>query len=69
MKKQIVFLLSTLLLLAVTLCGCQKTSETAEMNGSLTKREWTGLLGDKFGYNTCESIQDFYSDVSSESAC
>lgn len=69
MKKQIVFLLSTLLLLAVTLCGCQKTSETAEMNGSLTKREWTGLLGDKFGYNTCESTQDFYSDVSSESAC
>ena len=68
MRKRIVFLLSVMLLLATILCGCQKSSETTEMGGSLTKREWAGLLGDKFGYNTYENTQDFYSDVSSDSA-
>lgn len=68
MRKRIVFLLSVILLLATILCGCQKSSETTEMGGSLTKREWAGLLGDKFGYNTYENTQDFYSDVSSDSA-
>lgn len=69
MRKRIVFLVSVVLLLATALCGCQKASETSEMNGNLTKREWTGLLGDKFGYNAYENTQDFYSDVSSDSAC
>ncbi len=69
MRNRISFLLSVVLLLTTVLCGCQKTSESSEMNGSLTKREWTGLLGDRFGYNAYENIQDFYSDVSYGSAC
>lgn len=68
MKKRIVFLLSALMLLAAILCGCQSSSETAKTGGDLTKREWAGLLGDKFGYNAYENAQDFYSDVNSGSA-
>lgn len=69
MRKRIVFLLSLSLLLATVLCGCQKSAKTSEPGGSLTKREWAGLLGDKFGYNACESTDDFYTDVNSGSAC
>ena len=68
MRKRIVFLLSVMLFLSIILCGCQKVSETTEMSGNLTRREWAGLLGDKFGYNSYESTQDFYSDVSVDSA-
>lgn len=68
MRKRIIFLLSLTLLLTMVLCGCNQSSETSAMSSSLTKREWTGLLGNKFGYNAYESTQDFYSDVSKGSA-
>lgn len=63
MRKKLIFLLS-LLLLAATLCSCQKQPDTPQPDGTLTKSEWTGLLGDKFGYHAYESTVDFYSDVS-----
>lgn len=65
MRKKTSSLLFLLLLLAVVLCGCQKQSDAPEADGKLTKREWIGLLGDKFGYNAYENTEDFYSDVSS----
>lgn len=66
MRKRIISLLFLLLLLAAALCGCQKHSDAPETDGKLTKREWIGLLGDKFGYNAYENSEDFYSDVSSD---
>jgi len=67
MRKKIITLLS-LLLLAVALCGCQKSVDVLETDGNLTKGEWTGLLGKQFGYDSFESTADFYQDVSSDYA-
>ncbi len=69
MRKKIIFLISFLLLLAVALCGCQKQSETQGENKALTKSEWAGLLGDRFGYDAYENTGDFYIDVHSEDNC
>lgn len=69
MRRRNYVLLSMLLFLAVMLCGCQKASDAAALDGVLTKREWTGLLGNKFGYNAYENASDFYSDVKQGSEC
>ncbi|MBP3542875.1 MAG: hypothetical protein J6J86_01475, partial [Lachnospiraceae bacterium] len=66
MRKVRISLLSLMLILAVMLCGCQNNSDSSETNGKLTKSEWAGLLGEKFGYQSYEAIGDFYSDVSNE---
>lgn len=62
MKKRIIPLLSLLFLIAVSLCGCGN-SDNAKTGEGLTKSEWIGLLGNKFGYNAYENTEDFYSDV------
>lgn len=69
MRKKITFLTSLLLFMAVALCGCQKQSDIQGKDEVLTKSEWTKLLGDKFGYNTYESTEDFYTDVDSGNSC
>lgn len=67
MKKRIIPLLSILCLVVAFLSGCGN-SDSVGTGGGLTKSEWTGLLGDKFGYNTYEAAGDIYSDVSDEDA-
>lgn len=67
MRRLRISLLSLMLVLTVMLCGCQNHSESSETDGKLTKSEWAGLLGEKFGYQRFEAVEDFYSDVSSES--
>lgn len=70
MKRQIKFILTLLALIAV-LAGCGSKPQEAASNrggtggGSLTKGEWIGLLGDKFGYNDPFTEDAFYSDVNS----
>lgn len=66
MRKKIIFLVS-LLLLTTVLCSCQKSPDTKEAKENLTKSEWVGLLGNKFGYNAYENTNDFYSDVKADS--
>jgi len=61
MKKRAVPLLSLLLLSLSLLCGCGASKD--ENSDGLTKGEWVGLLGNKFGYNDYESTEDFYTDV------
>lgn len=62
MKKRIIPLLSLLLLAVFVMAGCGKSNASGD---GLTKSEWAGLLGDKFGYHEYEATEDFYSDVSS----
>lgn len=64
-RKGILFFL--LLILTAVLYGCQGETENRETAGQMTKSEWIGLLGDKFGYNDYESTEDFYTDVLSGS--
>lgn len=63
MKKQICSLTFLLLLMPAVLCGCGSSADKDTGSGGLTKSEWIGLLGDKFGYNSYESMEDIYSDV------
>lgn len=67
MKKKIVWLLALSFIVAAALCGCQSNQEKA--GADLSKAEWVGLLGDKFGYDAYESTTDFYSDVSADDDC
>lgn len=66
MRKKLISLLSLVLILTAVLCGCQNNSDTSGVDGELTKSEWAGLLGDKFGYHNYENTEDFYLDVSSD---
>lgn len=69
MKRKKFFLLSLLLLLGFLITGCGgagETGDTAVGNTVITKGEWIGLLGDKFGYNAYEATTDFYTDVDPE---
>ena len=45
--------------------GDSGESEGGDGNAAISKGEWIGLLGDKFGYNSYEAAEDFYSDVDS----
>lgn len=69
MGKRIMFLISFLLSLTVVLCGCQRQSDIQEDSKALTKSEWVGLLGDRFGYDAYENAGDFYTDVHSDNRC
>lgn len=69
MRKKIMFFISFLLLLTVVLCGCQKQTDMQEDDRVLTKSEWAGLLGDRFGYDAYENTGDFYADVHSDDSC
>ncbi|NBJ96397.1 hypothetical protein D5282_03470 [bacterium 1xD8-48] len=64
MRKRILPFIVLLTALTALLCGCGSTENTS--GKGLSKGEWIGRLGEKFGYNVCESSEDFYSDVSSE---
>lgn len=63
MKKQICSLASLILFMTVMLCGCGSRAGKDINSSGLTKSEWIGLLGNKFGYNSYESMENFYSDV------
>lgn len=52
-----------LILLVFAVTGCGKKEESVEEG--ITKGHWTGLLGDKFGYNESALQEDFYDDVDS----
>lgn len=64
MRKRILPFIALLTALTAFLCGCGNTENTS--GRGLSKGEWIGRLGNKFGYNSCENSEDFYSDVSSE---
>lgn len=63
MKKRVIPLLAFLWLTVASLSGCGNPGN-AGTGGGLTKSEWIGLLGDKFGYNEYMNTEDIYSDVS-----
>ncbi|MCM1217687.1 MAG: hypothetical protein NC548_24610 [Lachnospiraceae bacterium] len=64
MKKRMLPFIAVLTLLLMVMCGCGSGDDPAD--SGLSKSEWTGRLGDKFGYNAYESSQDFYTDVNAE---
>lgn len=64
MKKRMLPFIILLFIMMTVLYGCGRAGNAAD--GGLSKGEWTGRLGNKFGYNACESTKDFYSDVNSE---
>ena len=66
MKRMLCRVISVLLILSLFLSGCSKNKgdKAADEGGQLTKEEWIGLLGDKFGYNLYENEEPFFSDVS-----
>ncbi len=59
-KRCILGIFLILLVFAVTGCGKEESAEE-----SITKGHWTGLLGNKFGYNESAAQEDFYDDVDS----
>ena len=67
MKRKAFFLLFVLILgvLISSCAGDSGGSEGGDGNAAISKGEWIGLLGDKFGYNSYEAAEDFYSDVDS----
>ncbi len=67
MKRKAFFLLFVLILgfLISSCAGDSGESEGGDGNAAISKGEWIGLLGDKFGYNSYEAAEDFYSDVDS----
>ena len=70
MKRMLCRVISVLLILSLFLSGCSKNKgdKAADEGGQLTKEEWIGLLGDKFGYNLYENEEPFFSDVSVDNA-
>lgn len=68
MKRRLTSILSFLLITAFLLQGCANAAGDGKNSGSLTKDEWIGLLGDKFGYTDYESSEEFYEDVKSDNA-
>ena len=53
MRKRILPFIVLLTALTALLCGCGSTENTS--GKGLSKGEWIGRLGEKFGYNVCES--------------
>lgn len=63
MKRRLTSIISILLVTSFLLQGCASVAGDGKSSGSLTKEEWIGLLGDKFGYADFESENGFYEDV------
>ncbi len=65
-------LCAVLLLFAVALTGCGKEEDVATSGtaggGSLSRAEYIGMLGDRFGYDTYASEADLFTDVTSANA-
>lgn len=61
MKKKILPVALLLTVLCGMLYGCGSKDDAADRG--LSKSEWVGQLGGKFGYNAYESTVDLYSDV------
>ncbi len=68
MKRRLTSILSFLLIMSFLLQGCASAAGDGKNSGSLTKAEWIGLLGDKFGYTDYENGDDFFEDVKPEDA-
>ncbi|MCD8198540.1 MAG: Ig-like domain-containing protein [Lachnospiraceae bacterium] len=73
MNRKLCVLLSVLILCVAGLAGCgssgSSTSDSvSSSDGTLSKSEWVGMLGDKFGYDEYESTEDIFSDVSSSNS-
>lgn len=68
MKRRLTSILSILLIISFLLQGCANSAGDGKNSGSLTKEEWIGLLGDKFGYTDYESSKEFYEDVKPDNA-
>lgn len=66
--KNLVFIMALLIAASMMLGGCGNSAENdgSAGNGGLTKGEWVGLLGEKFGYQDFESTEDFFEDVGSD---